>query len=987
MAGAVHGEDRSPTLAQLHHTRWTTEDGAPGDVWALAQTPDGWLWLGAPTGLYRFDGIQFERIEIEGLAPERSRAVSALYAADSGELWIGYMYGGASRLVNGRFTHFSENAGMGGGTLVSFAQDRSGALWAASADALCKLHAEQWQKVGTDWNFPDRYANAIAVDQRGTLWVAGAHQLLSLEPGASRFQATGLKVTEHAELLQFPDGRTWLADDEGVRVLPRQEEMAPRSEFVNARASAVTLVDRTSHLWWLADRVRRKLAQEPATLRKDPGLSESFSKADGLTDDVTKAILEDREGNIWISTSLGLDRFRSTNVRKLAAPVSDLGSYALAPGPNGSVWIGTKYGGSPSKQDGLWSFDGTLHRIDEGRITAVTAAARDDAGTLFVAGPDGLWRQRSEGGFIRLTDLPEDARGQDVHALTVDAQGAVWVSIVRSRLYRWHNGAWQLNGGLIGLPDARPQAHARDARNRLWFGYRNGTIAIVDGDRVEILDAKSGLQFGAIFAISAGRYSIVAGEGKVAALHDGRFQVVSTIDPTVLEGVTGIVESADAIWLSGFRGAVRIEVRDLDAALTDRGRQLPYELFDAEDGFPGMAQRVRPLPTAIQGLDGRLWFAGTLGVGWLDPAHLQRNQASPPVAIRLLTANGRAYAGIRPVELTSGTRALSIEYTALSLTRPEQTRFRYRLDGADSEWVAAGARRQAFYTNLAPGEYRFRVAAARANGAWSESGATLDVTIPPTFWQTKWFAALCVLAIGLLSGSLYALRVRQLTARVRGQLEVRLRERERIARELHDTLLQNMQGLILRLQTVAEEIPGSLAARRMMEETLDRADEVLIEGRDRVMDLRESQKPVTELPEALSAIGAQLMEESGVRFSMIVEGTPRPLHPIVREESCQIAREALINAFRHAAASKVEGEIAYSRRALCVRIRDNGRGIEAEVLAAGGRPGHWGLAGMRERADKLRARLNVWSGTNSGTEIELRVPGPLAYGRKQLNEG
>jgi ligand-binding sensor domain-containing protein len=275
---AAHAEDRTPTLAQLHHTGWTTEDGAPGDVWALAQTPDGWLWLGAPTGLYRFDGIQFERVEIDGLAPQRSKAISTLYAADSGALWIGYMYGGASKLVKGRFAHFGDNEGMGRGTVVGFAEDRSGAIWAASADALRRLQAERWQKIGSDWNLPDAYPLSVAVDQRGTVWVANADQLFSLEPGARRFQPNGIKVTEQAELLQFPDGRTWLADAEGASVLPRQEAMAPRSKAANARASGVTLVDHTGQLWWLADTVRRKQTKDPAMLRKDAGSSEALGQ-------------------------------------------------------------------------------------------------------------------------------------------------------------------------------------------------------------------------------------------------------------------------------------------------------------------------------------------------------------------------------------------------------------------------------------------------------------------------------------------------------------------------------------------------------------------------------------------------------------------------------------------------------------------------------------------------------------------------------------
>jgi signal transduction histidine kinase/ligand-binding sensor domain-containing protein len=978
------GNAQELSLADFNHTAWTTKEGAPADTWAIAQTPDGWLWFGAPTGLYRFDGIQFERITLEGLDPRHSRAISTLYASASGALWIGYVYGGVSLLKDGRFTHFGEAQGMGRGTVSSVAEDTRGATWVACADALWRYDGRQWTRIGSDWGFPDTHATSLSVNQRGTLWIAGEHEIFSLERESQRFQPTGIRATgDGSEFIESPDGRTWYSDDAGIYLLPAQSAGPMRASISNARTSFIKLIDRSGSAWMLGASSLRRLPFDPARpelLFKDHPDPDTFTTKDGLSDGVAKTILEDREGNVWITTSSGVDRFRPTHIHRLPPEVGQLGSQALAPAENGSIWIGSFLGLVGSPLDGLWKFDGRLKRIPVPGVARVTAVDVDAHGKLWIAGPEGVWRQEGNERFRKVAEPPEGTRGQQVHALTIDLEGNPWISVVRSSLFRYRNGSWERNGNLRALPDQRPQVHARDHDGRLWFGYRDGTLAVVESEQVRRLGAAEGLDLGTIFALHVGTHTVVASENRVAVLEDGRFHVVTTPgDPTVLEGVTGILESKNGdLWLSGFKGAVRVTRSDLNRALQDRTYALPFELFDAEDGFPGMAQRVRPMPTIIEGSDGRLWFVGTLNVGTLDPTSIRRNTLLPPVAIRALEAAGRGYPTTGTLSLAAGTRDLQVDYTALSLSRPERTHFRYRLDGLDEAWVEAGSRRQAFYTNLGPGHYRFRVAAANESGIWNESGAALEIVIPPTFVQSKAFVVLCIAAAVLLLWLAYALRVHRLTVSLRNRLEERVAERERIARELHDTLLQGVQGLILKFQAATEEIPPDTPARQMMEHALDRADDVLIEGRDRVKDLRISPASGPDLAPTIGAMGAELAKEQLIRFNLSVEGTPRPLDPIVREEALRIAHEALANAFRHARATKIETEIIYHRAELRLRFRDDGCGIDGAILRMG-RPDHWGLPGMRERAEKIRARFEVWSRQGAGTEIELRVPARIAY--------
>jgi signal transduction histidine kinase len=352
----------------------------------------------------------------------------------------------------------------------------------------------------------------------------------------------------------------------------------------------------------------------------------------------------------------------------------------------------------------------------------------------------------------------------------------------------------------------------------------------------------------------------------------------------------------------------------------------------------------------------------------------------PPVTIMAINASGREYSPYsNEIRLPVGTTQLRIGYTANSLSVPQRVRFRYRLEGLDPGWQDVGDRREAIYTNVAPGTYRFKVIAANNDGVWNETGASRSLIVLPAYYQTTWFYVLSSLVAAALLSLAFWLRIRQVTATVRARLEQRIVERERIARDLHDTLLQGLQGLILRFQAVSARIPPHERASEMMESALTRADEVLIESRDRVKNLRSSSEMQSDLSSLLSEAARQFAQEHPTEFSVSIEGAPRNLHPILKEEALMIGREALSNAFRHAAARRIELEIAFGSIELRLRVRDDGRGVDPDVLESGGRTGHWGLRGMRERAREIRAHLDVWSRPGHGTEVQLRVPASIAY--------
>jgi signal transduction histidine kinase len=433
--------------------------------------------------------------------------------------------------------------------------------------------------------------------------------------------------------------------------------------------------------------------------------------------------------------------------------------------------------------------------------------------------------------------------------------------------------------------------------------------------------------------------------------------------------------------MNGFSGITHVTAGELAQFLNDPAYEVSAEHFDALDGLPGLSTERIPEPSLAESTDGRLWFATTRGIAWLDPVSLHQNlnRLPPPVIITSILSNGKTYPGSSDLTLPAHSDRLEINYTALSLAIPERVMFRYKLEGVDADWQNVGTRRQAFYTHLPPGNFRFRVIACNNDGVWNETGANLAVSIKPAFYQTWWFLALVVLTAAALMWWIIRRRISGIARQFQDRLAERLAERERIARELHDTLLQSLFGLTLRFNTAASHLPAGDPAREALDEALQEADKVMQEGRERVLNLRGRHAPRVSLADALAQVGQQLRSIHPAHFQVTVQGRPRPLDAIVQEEILLIGREALTNAFTHSGGSHIEAQVSYHPTALHVCVSDDGGGIDEAVLKAGYRSGHWGLQGMRERAAKLRSELRVGRSNEGGTQIDLQVPGAIVY--------
>jgi signal transduction histidine kinase/ligand-binding sensor domain-containing protein len=988
LGAAATGLDHDRVLTELHHTGWRAKDGAPSQITALAQTADGYLWIGSSVGLFRFDGVQFERYRPPRGVSLPSHNIYALLATPDGALWVSFRPSGLGSLKDGRMTVFTHSKELPRSPVYLFARDHDGRIWAGVDEGLALREGLRWRDIGPDWNLPPGRISSLFVDREGTLWAA-IHDRMSaistivfLPRGSKTFRPTGANVGYVPRIDQAKDGRLWVAGEHGARPVPVGGRDADGEDSRIPLNVVELMFDREGSLWLSldSDGIRRARLPEGSGghgVRPAGVVLESFRLRDGLSSEAAGPILEDREGDIWIGTTKGLDRFRRSKLVPVSLPPGHQ-SLTLLAGENGEIWAASASGGPLMRVRGE-------EVIIENAATSIASVYRDRHGTVWWGARGGVWRQVGD----RFDHFPQPgnaARQWIWEIFRGDDEGGLWLGFGDVGLNYLKNGLWTRSDRPDGLLDLAPSASYEDSEGRVWLGYDENRISLLDHGHVRSYARPDGIDIGRIRVIRGrGPRFWFGGELGLAVFHDGRFRTIQTASGEPFGTVSGIVERADgSLWLNEISGIVHISAREARAAAENPRHPVTYERFDFLDGLPGAGQMNWTASTAVEATDGRLWFATDNGLARIDPARIPMNPVPPPVSIRSITADSRTYEPSGALDLPQGIASLRIDYTALSLSIPERVHFRYRLEGLDDKWRDAGTRRVAFYTNPGPGNFLFRVVASNNDGVWNETGAAVRFSIAPAFYQTTWFLLLCVAAAACIAWAGYQLRVRQVTANLDMQFQERLSERMRIARELHDTLLQSFQGLMLHFQKARTLLPlHSAEAVQTLDLALDRADRAIAEGRDAIQDIRSSNVLSLDLAEAITALGDELGATEGAEttaeFRVAVEGTPKALHPILRDEIYGIAREALRNAFRHARASRIETDITYGEQLLRLRIRDNGSGIDPGVLDHGERAGHWGLVGMRERAKRAGLRLEVWSREGAGTEVEVSAPASIAY--------
>jgi ligand-binding sensor domain-containing protein/signal transduction histidine kinase len=991
--------DPSLDISQYAHTSWKIRDGfTKGIISEIAQTPDGYLWLGTEFGLLRFDGVRAVPWQPPANQHLPSNDIRGLLAARDGTLWIATAKGLAS-WKDGKLTQYPELAGR---FVFRLLEDRNGTVWAgplgASGGRLCAIQNGSVHCHREDGSL-GYGAFGLYEDSKGTLWVGVRDGLWRWKPGPSHFFPMPGQEDTIRTFCEDNDGALLIGTREGIlRFVDGRTEPYPLPGAAQQFQAEMLLRDHDGSLW-VGTRQR-------GLLHVHQGQTDVFGLPDGLSGNHVSSLFEDREGNIWVVTLDGLDRFRDFAVPtvSLKQGLSSANVVSVLASGDGSVWFGTE-----SALDRRNNGQITTYDKREGKLNGQSPNSlfQDGHGRIWVSTISGFGYVEN-GRFVPISGVPG---GPAVHSIAEDTTGNLWIANQDSGLFHLLPGnvVQRIPWDGLGRKDNATALAGDPFRGGLWLGFFDGGVAYFAGGKVHAsYSAADGLGEGRVNDLRFDQNGTLwaATEGGLSRLKNGHVATLTSKNGLPCDAVHWVMEDdAHSFWLNMQCGLVRIARSEMDvwAAAVDKGeylkRTIQATVFDSLDGVRSRAGAGGYTPHVAKSADGKLWFSTLDGVSVIDPRHLPFNKLPPPVYIEQITADRKTYwqnlsgdGSSSPPKLPPLVRDLEIDYTALSLAAPEKMRFRVKLEGWDRDWQDAGNERKAFYTNLPPRNYRFRVMACNNSGVWNETGDQMGFSVAPAWFQTNLFRVLCVAAFLLILWALYHLRLRQLAHQFNITLEARVNERTRIARDLHDTLLQSFQALLYRLQSVRRVLPGSPEeAAQRLDSAIDQTAQAITEGRDAVHELRSSTVVANDLAQAIGTLGEDLATPANnhhaVAFSVLVEGAPRNLHPILRDEVFRIAGEAMRNAFRHAEAKQIEVEIRYDDRHFRMSVRDDGKGIDPKVLTQDGQAGHYGLHGMRERAKLVGGRLEVWSELDSGTEVELSIPGPIAYSQSTGRSG
>ncbi len=976
LVGAPVADTLTPRpIHQLVHTTWTPKaGGGPIGIRDLAQTADGYIWIASYFGLWRFDGVRFVRYTPLGGDSIPDGAVDRLLATRDGALWMLAGRGGVTRLRSGRVATFSRTEGLP--SARDLAESSRGMLVAGGVDGLYRYSHEQWEAVGPAWGLPGKQARAVWFDRDDALWVVTEDRVVYLPEGGKRFLDPGIPMQpapEYCRFAQEQDGTVWFAGV-GMSVYTLRKAGDQAAEFSQVKIDPLgMIIDRRGSLWIASsvDGLRRvpEVARIHGRQIETYGAgAERFTMKDGLLADIPTALLQDREGNIWVGSANGLERFREGAFSPFLGQGPARPRFVMA-GRDSAVWSGPYNFGS-LQRFGPHGVE-TLHP----GFNNVTIA-QDSAGTTWlVDGQDRLLRLEGRR-FVPVRLRPGTTRG--VYSLTTDPGGTVWVYSTQFGLLRLA-GDSLVQVAALEEPTLHTGQPYSDSQGRIWVGQAN-RVALYAGGRLTLFRAAEGIGgfvYG-FFEDRSGTIWVSTGDG-LSQFDGSRFRTLKRKGAIPGYTVYGAAQDDDgAWWLATLPGILRFPPGEIERALADSTYTPHYRSFDESDGMIGALVKGYWGPILARSGDGMIWVATDSGLARIDPRALPLDRP-PPVSLEVVRIQGREVALSEAGEIPSGTSDLEIDYTSLTFAIPERIQYRYQLEGVDPAWREVGSRRRAYYSGLAPGTYRFRVTASYGDGRWDAPGAAWSFRVLPAWYQTLWFRGVVVLLIVGAGAGIAVLAQRGRHARaqqaLRGRYEATLAERSRIAQDLHDTLLQGFAGVSMQLKAAERALPEEpdvatetlIHVQRLTRETLR-------EARERIMDLQEPELGHEDVAAALEAGGLALVAGTGIGFSLITRGERRRLPRGVEVAALRIGREAIANAVRHAAAARIDVVVDFEAAGLHLEVRDDGCGFSVAEGERARHQGHFGLSGMQARAARAGGSCTVGAGPAGGTVVAVSLP-------------
>ncbi|HSL55897.1 MAG TPA: carbapenam-3-carboxylate synthase domain-containing protein [Pyrinomonadaceae bacterium] len=946
-------------LSQFGHEVWLTENGLPQNtVHAIAQTSDGYIWIGTEEGLARFDGVKFTIFDKQNTPEIKSNYIRSLWADRQGALWIGTAQG-LVRMLNGKFTLFTRDDGLPSETIQAVYEDRERNLWVATANGLGLLKSGGLTTFTTKERLISGSIQALLEDSDGALWIATPYGVGRIKDGkfTNYTVRDGLAGNSVRAIQQDRNGRIWFGSLGGL------------TSFDGNRFSTYTTRDGLPNdriISLQADRDGGLLIGTVSGLcRFSDGRFTGFTAGEALSTSTILSLLEDLEGNVWIGTeSGGINLLKDTKFTTYTVRngLSNDLVKSIYEDHEGNIWIGTDGGG--------------LNLLRNGKLAAYTnltsnvvrSLAGDNAGNLWIGTPDGLSRY-SKGKFTTYTSA-DGLANNDVRSIYLDRQGNLWIG-TRGGLTRMKNGVFKTFTEVDGLPNDLVTTLYEDTKGNLWIGTFGG-LGRLTNEELTTFTTRDGLSSDAVISLhedSDGTLWIGTNGGGLNGMKDGKFTTYTTRNGLLDDVVYRILEDGrNNLWLSCRKGIFHISKKELNEFANGMIASIAPVAYGTADGMMTRECSGGGDPAGWRGSDGKLWFPTIKGVAMIDPERIKTNSHAPPVVIEQIRIDDNSFAPSERLELPAGTTRFDLYYTAPSFVAPEKVRFKYKLEGFDKDWIDSGTRRIAYYTNLRPGAYTFRVIACNNDGVWNQTGAAFSLYLKPYFYQTYWFYAVCLLVLVMLAWLLYRLRVRGMQA----QFSAVLAERTRIAREIHDNLAQEMSGLSVQLEVVARTMPpGADAAMSSLDRARRQVRHGIAEARRYVWELRSPALENNDLPAALAETARRLTHDTAIHAQVEVNGTFRPLAQAVEGNLLRIGQEAINNAVKHANAQRIFVNLVFDARRVQLIVRDDGRGFNNQV---NGREGHFGLIGMRERAQQIGGTLSIQSTDGSGTEIVADVP-------------